>query len=355
MAYTCGLALRSPSLSDCTAPPLSPSPATFTMTTQPVYMITAAAGSIGKRLVLRLLSLSSKPHLVLPTSNAIKLQSSLPESLDTARVHIVEGNIKDPRFVEAILKQYNATGVSLALTGDDELFTTTNMFDAIQRSGTVKHIVYISACGDYSIEAIKRGSLQGQSAAHVLVKYLIEAKLRHGLPPRERPGGLSWTILGPSLFFDNDNIIKDSVLNHATFGVPFGDRGVSRVDPADIALAAANSLADDGRVWGGKKVMVGSLKTYTALDIAQLWSEALGKTIKPTLADQEGLDNLENSFGQVAGPAWGRDLRLMYETFAERGFSMNEADYKEQVQLLGKEPESYEKFVKSTAKEWTSR
>lgn len=325
------------------------------MATQPVYMITAAAGNIGKRLVSYLLSLPTKPQVLLPTSNAAKLQSSLPEALDKARIHIVEGSIKDPRFVETILKEHNVTGVSLALTGDDELFTTTNILDAIQRSGTVKHLVYISACEDYSLDAIKNGSLQGQSAAHVLVKYLVEAKIKHGLLPREALGGLSWTILGPSLFFDNDNLMKDPLLEHGIYGVPLSDKGVSRVDPADIALAAANSLADDGRQWGGKKVMIGSFKTYSGSDIAQLWSEALGKSIKPTFADQEGLDNLENGFGQVAGPAWGRDLRLMYETFAQRGFLMNETDYKEQLGLLGKEPESYEKFVERTAKEWTAQ
>jgi uncharacterized protein YbjT (DUF2867 family) len=323
------------------------------MTTEPVYMVTAAAGKIGKRLVSRLLSLPSKPHVVLPTSDAAKLQSSLPEALDMTRIQIVEGNIKDPRFVETTLKDNKVTGVSLALTGDDELFTTTNILDAIQRSRSVKHLVYISACEDYSIDAIRRGSLQGQSAAHVLVKYLAEAKIRHGLPPREAPGGLSWTILGPSLFFYNDYMIKEQILEHGVFGVPLGDKGVSRADPEDIALAAANSLADDGHLWGGKKVMIGSLKTYTANDTAQLWSQALGKGIKPALSDQASFDSLEDDFGQVVGPAWGRDLRLMYETFAERGFAMNETEYREQLELLGKEPESYEKFVELAAKEWT--
>lgn len=122
------------------------------------------------------------------------------------------------------------------------------MLDAIQRSGTVRDIVYVSACEDDSIGAIKRGSLYHQSAAHVLVKYLIEANLVHGLSTRGRPGGLSWTMLWPSLFFDNGSLTKESLLNRSTFTVLFSDRGVSRVEPADIALAAAISLADDGRV-----------------------------------------------------------------------------------------------------------
>lgn len=322
------------------------------MTTYPTYMITAAAGKIGRRLILRLLSLPSKPQVVLPTGNAAKLLSTLPEALDRTRTHVIEGNIKDPGFVVAVLKKHMVTGVSLALTGDDELFTTMNILDAIQRSGTVKHLVYISACEDYSLDAIRNGSLLGQSAAHVLVKYLAEAKIKHGLPPRELPGGLSWTILGPSLFFDNDYMTKQQMFENGVFGVPLGDKGVSRVDPDDIALAAANLLVDDGRQWGSRKVMIGSLKTYTARDTAQLWSQALGKDIKPALSDQEGLSNLENTYGQIAGPAWGRDLRLMYESFAERGFCMSETDYQAQLELLGKKPRPYEEFVQSVGKQW---
>lgn len=86
------------------------------------------------------------------------------------------------------------------------------MLDDIQRSGTVKYIVYISAREEHNLDAIQKGSLQGQSAARLLVKYLVEAKFRHGLPPREAPGGLSWTALGSSLFFNNDYMIKEQRL-----------------------------------------------------------------------------------------------------------------------------------------------
>ena len=322
------------------------------MSQGPTYLITAATGNIGKRLVPQLLSLPLRPHLVLPTSNAARLASSLQGSLDKSRIHIVEGNIKDPNFIEATLNEHNVTGVSLALTGDDELFTTSNFIDAIERSGTVKHLVYISACEDYSLDAIKNGSLQGQSAAHVLVKYLVEAKLHYGVRPRERSGGFSWTILGPSLFFDNDYMLKGQILEHSVFGTPLSDKGVSRVDPADIALAVAKALEDDGQRWGGKKVKIGSLKTYTAHEIAELWSQALDKEVKPTLCDRESLDQLESGYGQVAGPAWGRDLRLMYETFGERGFGMSEDEYNEQVALLDRKPASYEEFVQSTVEQW---
>lgn len=58
------------------------------MTAQPVYMITAAVGNFGKILVTYLLSLPSKLHVVLPTSNTAKLQSLLPKALDKAQIPI---------------------------------------------------------------------------------------------------------------------------------------------------------------------------------------------------------------------------------------------------------------------------
>jgi uncharacterized protein YbjT (DUF2867 family) len=185
------------------------------------------------------------------------------------------------------------------------------------------------------------------------VKYLVEAKLNYGLPARGTPGGLSWTVLGPSLFFDNDYLFKEQMLERGAYPWPFGNKGVSRVDTEDIALAVANALEDDGRVWGGKKVMIGSVGTYTTRETVDLWSQALRRDVKPTLSNQEGFNTVENDFGQVAGPVWGRDIRLIFETFAERRFDMSEENYKEQVEPLGKEPKSYKIFIEVIGKQWT--
>ncbi|PSN73154.1 NAD(P)-binding protein [Corynespora cassiicola Philippines] len=321
-------------------------------TTSPTYLLTAGGGNIGKRLVPLLLSQPSRPTVILPTSNAAGLTSKLPSTLDKSRLHIVEGSIQDPGFVQQTVKTHNVTAVFLCLTGEDELFTTFNLLDVIKQSGTVKHLVYLSACGDFSPEAIQRGALKGIGAGHVAVKFLVEAKLWHGLLPRDQDGGFSYTILGPSLFFDNDLRFKQGLLEHGVYGQPMGSKGVSLVDPADIALAAAKALEDDGRRWGGRKIMIGSLQTYTNQEAAKFWAGALGKEVTPRLSDKAGLDELEVVFAQHANPAWGRDLRIMFEMFEADAFGMSEAEYKDQVELLGKEPERYEKFVEATAKQW---
>ena len=318
----------------------------------PSYLITAASGHIGQHLVPLLLNQPSRPTLVLPTANAERLNSLLPSDIDKTRLRIMPGSIQDPAFIDGILKDHKVTSVFLCVTGSDELFTTFNLLDCLQRSGTVKHVVYVSASFDCSLEAQKE-VLKHTCSAHLAVKYLVEAKFTHGLLPRHQEGGFSWTILGPSLFFDNDLIWKRGILEDGVHYVPHGTKGVSRVSVHDIALAAAKVLEDDGRQWGGKKVMIGSLKTYTAEEIAQLWSRALGKEIKHAPSDRESFDAFEKHFSKLMGPAWGRDLRLSYETFEATGpFGMTEEEHKEQIVLLGKEPESYEEFVEITARQW---
>jgi uncharacterized protein YbjT (DUF2867 family) len=318
----------------------------------PTYLITAASGNIGKRLVPLLLAHKAKPHLVLPTSNAERLTAALPPNTDKSRIRIVQGSIQNPAWVQSILAEYQVTGVFLCLTGDNELFTTFNFLDAIKEAGCVKHLVYLSACGDYDLSAIGNGTLKVVGAAHVAVKFLVEAKLRYGLLPREEDGGFSYTIIGPTLFYDNDLRSKKDMLEEGVFDEPLGSKGVSRVDPEDIALGISKAFEDDGQKWASKKIMIGSLKTYTNQEVAGLWSKALGKEIRPHLSDEAGMHTFEKEFTAKIGPAWARDLQLMYKCFDQIPFGMTEADYQDQVKLLGREPSSYEKFVEETGEAW---
>ena len=190
------------------------------MSTTPTYFLTAASGNIGKRLVPLLLNHQSKPKLVLPTSDAQRLTSQLPAGHDTSRVVVIQGDIQDPQFVQRTLVEHEVTGVFLCLTGDNELFITMNFFDAVKRSGTVRHLVYLSACGDFSLDAVKSGVLKYAAFGHGSVKIVTEATLKYGLPARGEKGGFSYTILGPSLFFDNDLRSKKFILEKDFFNEP---------------------------------------------------------------------------------------------------------------------------------------
>lgn len=143
------------------------------------------------------------------------------------------------------------------------------------------------------------------------------------------------------------------MLEEGVFDEPVGERGVSRVATSDIALAVANVVANPKK-WAAKKIMIGSREVYTASQIASMWSEAIGKTIKPHPTDEESLLEFEKGFSKKTGrgPEWGRDLRLMYDTFISVGFGMTEEEYMEQVELIGKEPEDYPSWVKKVGGSW---
>ena len=319
----------------------------------PVYLLTAASGNIGEHLVPLLLSQSSKPTVILPTSNSDRLNAQLQDNARHPRIKVIQSDIKDPVSLESIIKEYGVTAVFVCLTGSDELMVTLNFFDALRRAETVKHLVYLSACGNFDLDDIKGGALRNVAAGHVVVKPIIEAKLRHGqLLRRGQPGGFSWTIIGPTLFFTNDLRSKQNILNKGFFDEPLGSKGASRVDPKDIALAVANALQDDGQVWAGKKIMVGSLETYSNAAVEKLWGDALGKEITAAVSNEVGLSDFEQHFRKVRDPVWARDMRLMYEIFEAQGFGMTEAEYQDQVGLLGKAPASYELFVRNTAEAW---
>ncbi|CAJ2508753.1 Uu.00g137790.m01.CDS01 [Anthostomella pinea] len=323
------------------------------MAAQRTILVTAAAGNIGSELVPQLLS-HDGIKVVLPTSNAERLKSKLPSTASAGNTAIEQGNIKDAQWIQSLLTTHNVDSVFLCLTGSDEIFTTLNFLDAMQRAGTVKHLVYLSACGDYVSPEGFRNLLSICSAGHVLVKPLIEQKLAYAEFP------WTTTVLGPTLFMSNDVRSKGSMLKDGFFDEPLGTKGVSRVNTSDIALAACNAFLATEK-WGGKKVMIGSLRRFTDSDVTALWSTALGgKAINMCRSDEAGLLSFENHFESMIGggrpnaekSGWGRDLRMMYEMFEKVGFGMSEQEYGEQVKLLGKEPEEYEAWVQRTGQSW---
>jgi uncharacterized protein YbjT (DUF2867 family) len=318
----------------------------FAMSSTPTILITAAGGNIGSILVPKLAQ--EQVQLVLPTSNAAQLEKNLSPA---SNVTIEEGSIKDPQWVEAILRKHQVDTVFLCLTSHDELIIALNFLDAMKRTGTVKHLVYVSACGDFVSDAGLKYLMQTQSAMHVVVKATIEQKLKYGDFP------WTTTVLGPTLFFSNDLRSKDSMLKEGFLDEPLGKAGVSRISVPDIALAAHNTLLNPTK-WAGKKIMLGSLRRFTGTETAALWSKVLGRDIKieHEAEHYEAAYPLwkREAFGldEVMSKAWERDLRLMYEAFGEYGFGMSEEEHRLQVEVLGKEPDDYSQWVQETGAQW---
>ncbi|KAL9129305.1 MAG: hypothetical protein Q9217_002216 [Psora testacea] len=321
---------------------------------------TGASGTIGKELVPLLMQSTVINRLILPTSNASKLTAAVPNS---DKVTIQEGSIQDPQWVERQLIEHKVDTVFLCMGGTDELYTTMNFFSSMKRSGCVKHLVWISAGGDYLSPEFGQKLLQNCLCGHVIVKIIIEQVLQATRGPAD--GGFSWTIIGPTLFMENDEKVKDVIMGAGFYPDPVGNTGISRVAAKDIALGATKAIEDQGKVWGGKKVMIGTKKLYVEDDVSKLWGDVLGKPIIVQKPTKEGLEELENQARQVMDPTWGRDIRLvsrvrgvpMFDLFEEKlfngkGFSLSDDEYEDQKRLLGREPIGYEEWVERHAAEW---
>lgn len=319
------------------------------MTTKTV-LVPSASGQIGSHLVPALLRDNFK--LVLPTSNAQKLKTKLPAN--ASNVFVEEGDITSAPWVENIVKTHNVDTVFVCFSGPTELIVTLNFLDALQRAGTVKHIVYLSAAGDLESPAVFDQVIAGNSAAHVLIKPLLERKLK--------VSGYPWTtvVVGPTYFWYNDYQAKEAVIHHNFFAVPTADIGSSRVAPSDIAAVVRAGIVNPEK-WAGKKINVGSLHNYTRAETAKLWSDALGRQINVMGTDEQTLTQWEQTAGPYleqaegkVGKAWTRDLRLMFHAFANYNFGLTPEQYKVTVEALGREPLKYDDFVAKTAKEWSS-
>lgn len=228
--------------------------------------ITSASGNIGTELVPLLIQSDAVKTLILPTSNAARLEASVPPS---DKIAIIQGSIQDPSWLEPQLSRRAIDTVFLNLTGTDELFTTMNFLSCVQRCAAVKHLVYLSACGDFLTPEFAATVLRTCLAAHVVVKVIAEQALA-ATRARSEARGFSWTIVGPTLFMENDKRAKGAMMASGFFPEPIGTAGVSRVACRDVALAVAKAVEDQGRVWDRKKIMIGTKETYTVRELFPL-------------------------------------------------------------------------------------
>lgn len=302
-------------------------------------LITAGSGHIGQEL-LPLLQSQPATRVVLPTTNATRTRESLQSKVEinSDKFAVEEGSIQNPLWFQDLLAKYEVDTVFLCLTGEDELFTTMNLLDCLARSKTVKHLVYLSACFNFADTQEAQRALAETSAGHVLVKILGEQKLLYGKLP------FTWTVIRPTLFFINDLRAMKSMIQKGVYDEPLGEKGVSRVHPKDIALAVNNVMFDSAK-WAGKHVPIGSQRYYKGSEIAAIWSNALGKPIDTYPATEEGFQLFEKEYAERKNGAWARDMRCMVESFTRNPYGMNEEQYQQQLELLGKVPEDYETWV----------
>ncbi|KAI4208052.1 MAG: hypothetical protein LQ346_000216 [Caloplaca aetnensis] len=123
----------------------------------PAYPDRCHPGNTGTPLIRLLFRSLSIKHLFLPTTNIPRLQSQAPKS---DRITILDGIIQNPAWMEERLIK--------------------------RKIDTVKHLIYLSACGNLMRESVFDDKFGALIPGHVLVKAAMKQMLQQSKVFREK-------------------------------------------------------------------------------------------------------------------------------------------------------------------------
>ena len=279
-------------------------------------LVTGATGRVGRQVVDQLVKRGA-PVRVLTRDPS---KAEFP-----AGVEVVQGDLLDIGSLRAAFDGISSLFLLNAVTGDE--FTQAILTLNTAREAGVKRVVYLSV-----IHADRFVNVP-----HFAVKFGAERMLQQM--------GFSATVLRPSYFIDNDQTIKDVVLNRGVYPMPIGSKGLAMVDTRDIAEVAAIELLRRDQAPAtlpNETINLVGPDTLTGPEVAAIWSDALGRPVVYGGDDPTGFE--QNLAGFM--PKWmAYEMRLMAERFVSDGMLPEAGDVERLVKILGRPLHSYRGFV----------
>jgi uncharacterized protein YbjT (DUF2867 family) len=282
-------------------------------------LVTGGTGTVGSQVVRALLSRGADVSVL--TRDPAKT-AQLPKG-----VKAVAGNLLEPATARRVFSGFEGVFLLNPVSQTEVSEALTAVMGMME--SRLKRLVYLS------VQHADRAAW----LPHFGSKVGIEAGIRRS--------GISFTILRPNNFFQNDLWYKDALVQYGIYPQPLGDVGVSRVDVRDIADAAAVALTTSGHE-GESYDLVGP-DALTGESSAQAWSEALGKQIRYAGND---LDAWEKQSLQYLPDWMVFDFRMMYEHFQREGLKATPDALERQTKLIGRAPRSFAEFTAETAAAW---
>jgi len=283
------------------------------------YLIIGGTGTVGRDVVGGLRQ-QGAPVRVLTRSQ--KHAEALPSGATP-----VLGDLEDPTTYDAIFGDVDRLFL-LNPVSMTELHQGLAAVNEAQRRG-LERLVYLSVHDPYTMP----------NAPHIASKIAIENAIKES--------GLTYTILRPNNFYQNDYWYEEAIRAHGIYPQPIGDVGLSRVDTRDVAEAAVRALTQDGHT--NEIYTLAGPDVLTGADCAALYAEGLGQDV------QYGGNDLDvwEAQAQSMLPAWmAYDFRLMYETFQQKGLTATNAQRHETRTILGREPRTFRAFVEEVTQQW---
>lgn len=284
-------------------------------------LIAGAAGEVGRAVIASLVARGA--HV-----------KALVHSTPVEGVECVRGDLAD------------AASLATALEGcDAACFITPHHADELQlglgfiaacQAAQLRRLVYISAFHPLSrslaVQRVLDGIL-GMIGPHYRPKLRVARSVR--------ACGLSPVVLGPSNFYQNDELALPEI-EAGRYPNPMGEKAVSRVDTRDIGDAVARAVVDDD-VAPGAYPLVGP-DVWTGPQVAAVWSEALGRPVEYAGNDIEAW---RASVGARMLPeARANDFGKTYRILQRFGAPANAKTIAKTTALLGRPPRDFRSYVR---------
>jgi uncharacterized protein YbjT (DUF2867 family) len=290
-------------------------------------LVTGATGTVGSLVLAQLAERGGAPVRALTRS---------PEAASfPAGVAAVAGDLLDVDAMRAALDGIDVLFL-LSAVAAEELTATLLTLSAAREHG-IKGIVYLSI-----YQAENKVEIPHFMAKHAAEQMIVQLDL-------------PVTILRCSYFAQNDLYVKEAVLQGGVYPAPLGEVGVSIVDVRDIAEVAVLELVRRAEAPGPVPREVYDLVGPDALtgpDIAQIWSDLLGRPVSYGGNDLGPFMQMMRSFG----PAWmAEDMRRMMARFQKEGLIATPAGLRHLTDRLGRPPRSYRDFAAELVQQWTAQ
>ncbi len=284
-------------------------------------VVIGGTGQTGSEVVRELLARDQEVHVL---TRDPKKAKGVPEG-----VQAHTGDLLDPTTIRTVFRGMD--GVLLVNT-----VSPTETHEGLMAvngavMGDVGRIVYLS------VHHVDRAPYLPHFGSKLIVEMVIEQS------------GIPYTILRPNNFFQNDNWLKQALLEHHVYTQPLGRIGSARVDVRDIAEIAAIALTEDGHA--GKTYSVVGPQNLTGAQCAKIWGKALGEAIA---YGGDDLDAWERQSLQYMPPWLVFDFRMMFKYFHTNGFTATSEELATTTKLLGRTPRDLESFAQEMATAWTS-
>lgn len=283
-------------------------------------LVMGATGSVGKEVLAGLVAKGAKARGM--TRYSAKLDTFPSGAEGCVGDLVAMGSLGKP--LSGIEQVFMMTPLS-----QNEIQAGRNAITAAKMAG-VKKIVYMS-------EPLPAGSEQ---IPHFRNKSLIEKALKES--------GITYTILRPNNFFQNDLWGQAALMSYGTYPQPLGNVGLNRVDSRDVADAAINALLNDG--FENQEFAINGADVLTGDSIAAMFSSQLGREIRYSGDDLDAWAKQS----QHMMPAWMvEDFKVMYAYFQQHGLKASQEELEKQQAIIGHEPRSFSNFVAELAREWS--